>query len=36
VFTFVGNKRVTADAEADPALAGAPGAGGTATVTTAE
>ncbi|MDT5125971.1 MAG: ATP-dependent Clp protease ATP-binding subunit ClpC, partial [Mycobacterium sp.] len=34
VFTFVGNKRVSADAEADPALAGAPGAAGaTATAT---
>ncbi|MDT5195765.1 MAG: ATP-dependent Clp protease ATP-binding subunit ClpC, partial [Mycobacterium sp.] len=31
VFTFVGNKRVSADAEADPALAGAPGATATAT-----
>jgi len=38
VFTFVGNKRVSADAEAgaDPALAGAPGSGGTTTATATE
>jgi len=38
VFTFVGNRRPTADAEAgaDPALAGAPGSGGTTTATATE
>jgi ATP-dependent Clp protease ATP-binding subunit ClpC len=35
VFTFVGARRTTPDAEADPALAGAPGAAGT-TATAAE
>jgi ATP-dependent Clp protease ATP-binding subunit ClpC len=38
VFTFVGNRRAAADADAgaDPALAGAPGAGGTPTAAATE